>query len=157
MRPTCSKLNNVVERGDGSVVAQCPACAALGRDTKGCHLVVYNNGAFGCIAFSGNSEEARRHRREVARLAGWESVPAAKRNGPKRPGVPPPVPLVPWRSKLGAEVVVADAADGVAPGSPRAFGLCSFPHFSSRKTNKRSSETSAERSKGDTNTQATNL
>jgi hypothetical protein len=144
LRPTCSKLHNVVER-DGSAVAQCPACAALGRDSKGCHLVVYDDGAFSCIGFSGHSEEARAHRREVARLAGWKTSPLAKGKAPKGPVAPPRVPLVSWRSKLGANATAADAADGVETGSPRASCPCSFPHFSPRKTNKKPSETSAER------------
>ena len=143
MSPTCSKLNNVMERGDGSVVAQCPACAALGRDSKGCHLVVYSTGAYGCIAYSGNSEEARAHRREVARLAGWQRTTATKR-GAETTDAPPAVPLVPWRSQLGTVGVVAsaDAADGCRPGSPRTFAPCSFPPLSSRKTKEKTSEPS---------------
>lgn len=148
MLPTCSKLNNVVERGDGSVVAQCPACAALGRDRKGCHLVVYANGAFGCIAFSGDSLEARAHRREVARLAGWQISPHATKAGPKRAAAPPAVPLVPWRSKLGTKSVGADGADGCAPGSPRTSGLDFFSSLSSRKTEEKPSETSENCSTG---------
>ena len=152
MFPTCSKLHNVVERGDGSVVAQCPACAALGRDSKGCHLVVYNNGAYGCIAYSGNSEEARAHRREVARLAGWKRATPTK-TGPKRAGAPPAVPLVPWRSKLATTTGTAtgggaDAADDCRPGSPRTFAPFSSPPLSSRKTKENMSAPSAKPSTG---------
>jgi uncharacterized C2H2 Zn-finger protein len=153
MFPTFSNLTNVVERADGSVVAQCPACAALGRDSKGHHLVVYENGAFGCIAFHGQSEEARAHRREVARLAGWKAPQRAKGSERKGAGAPPPVALVPWRSKLGAEGRTTDAADGSACGSPRPPGSSSFPFLTSRKTNKKPSETSAERNDQDTQPQ----
>ncbi len=48
------------------VVAQCPACAEAGGDTKGVHLVVYPDGKFGCTA----NPKDKAHRRRIAELAG---------------------------------------------------------------------------------------
>ena len=65
-----SKLTNVVERGDGTFVARCPACVEQGRDRTGNHLILYPNGAFGCVVFSGDSEHSRKHRQKIIELAG---------------------------------------------------------------------------------------
>jgi hypothetical protein len=65
-----SKLENVVERADGSFNARCPACAARGGDSKGNHLIVFPDGKFGCVVFQGSDAETREHRALVTRLAG---------------------------------------------------------------------------------------
>jgi hypothetical protein len=101
MSATLSRLENVRKREDGSVVARCPACAALGNDTKGNHLVVFPSGAFGCVVFSGDTPEARQHRREVARLAGWAVSGTAGGNRSRVRREPRPVQVVPWRARLG--------------------------------------------------------
>lgn len=51
---------------DGSVRAQCPACAAAGHDHSGDHLALLHDGRFGCAAHPGNAAR----RAEVHRLAG---------------------------------------------------------------------------------------
>ena len=61
------KLENVVRRDDGSIVAQCPACAADGHDQTGRnHLVIYPDGKFGCVA---NAED-KSHRKRIIELVG---------------------------------------------------------------------------------------
>ena len=61
------KLENVVRRDDGSIVAQCPACAGDGHDQTGRnHLVIYPDGKFGCVA---NAED-KSHRKRIIELVG---------------------------------------------------------------------------------------
>ncbi|MCP5537540.1 MAG: hypothetical protein H7A51_15065 [Akkermansiaceae bacterium] len=73
-----SKLPNVQQRG-GKTIAACPACRAAGGDKQGNHLVIYDNGKFGCAAHDGDSA----HRKEIFALAGilekQELTPEAKR------------------------------------------------------------------------------
>lgn len=50
MKLDLARLVNVKRQSDGSVVAQCPACAAEGQDRAGRnHLRVWRTGAFHCI------------------------------------------------------------------------------------------------------------
>ena len=73
---------------DGSYNARCPACAEQRHDTKGNHLIVFPNGAFGCVAFAGDSPKARKHRRRVVELD-WEIQKAmrwARQYQPSRTG-----------------------------------------------------------------------
>ena len=61
------KLENVVRRDDGSIVAQCPACAGGGHDQTGRnHLVIYPDGKFGCAANAGD----KNHRKRIFKLVG---------------------------------------------------------------------------------------
>ena len=60
-----TKLKNVVVRDNGEIVAQCPACAAVGGDTKGEHLIIFSDGRYGCVANQGDKE----HSAEIYRLA----------------------------------------------------------------------------------------
>lgn len=48
-------------------VGPCPACQKIGADKRGNHLVVWQDGRFGCICHPG--EEGREHRQEMVRLA----------------------------------------------------------------------------------------
>jgi hypothetical protein len=93
---TLSKLRCVKKRDDGSVTAQCPACAAKGRDRKGDHLRVYDNDRFSCIVFLGNSHDARQHRLEIMRHAGW--VVDYRTTDSKKWRYPAPVKS--WRHQL---------------------------------------------------------
>jgi hypothetical protein len=68
-----SKLQNVVPMA-GKTVARCPACAADGRDTTGNHLIVFEDGRFGCVCHPGDSN----HRREIWRLVGVREGPPSK-------------------------------------------------------------------------------
>ena len=63
-----SKLTNVQDRDDGAYVARCPACAEQGHDETGNHLIVYPNGAFGCVVFTGDNDNARKHRSRIRQL-----------------------------------------------------------------------------------------
>ncbi len=65
-----SILKNLRIRGD-KVIAQCPVCAAEGRDSKGQHLVIFNDGqgAFSCIA----APRDKVHNRAIAAIAGLDA------------------------------------------------------------------------------------
>jgi len=66
-----------VRRTATKITARCPACAAVGNDKHGQHLVVMESGKFGCAAFPGDRE----HRREIFALVGikTERDPAEER------------------------------------------------------------------------------
>jgi hypothetical protein len=76
-----TKLENVREKR-GKTTARCPACAKKGQDHSGDHLVIYPDGAYGCVAHEG--DEA--HRREIFDLVGIA-------DGGKRKIRPIPVPI----------------------------------------------------------------
>lgn len=60
-----SKLANV-RRSTGRTTAKCPACAEAGQDKDGNHLILFPNGAFGCVVYP----EDKAHRRRIWQLAG---------------------------------------------------------------------------------------
>jgi hypothetical protein len=61
-----SKLQKVVELGEGVKRARCPACAEIGSDRTGQHLRIDSDGRFGCCVFPGDRE----HRKRIFALAG---------------------------------------------------------------------------------------
>lgn len=61
-----TKLQHVVRKRDGNIVAQCPACAEIGHDKKGEHLFVALDGKFGCIKHKDDPE----HNQRIWSLAG---------------------------------------------------------------------------------------
>lgn len=69
-----SLLKNVVRQENGSITAQCPACAALGNDVRGQnHLIVYPDGRYGCVLHPRDgfgSEERKMHLRKIHQLVG---------------------------------------------------------------------------------------
>lgn len=65
-----TKLTNVVQR-DGKVIARCPACASVGRDNTGNHLVIFPDGRFGCVCHPGDRE----HNRAIWRAVGSPEKP----------------------------------------------------------------------------------
>jgi hypothetical protein len=66
-----ANLENLKEqRGGAFRNARCPACAAMGGDRSGNHLIVFPTGAFGCVLYPGHSPEARNHRRIILEIAG---------------------------------------------------------------------------------------
>lgn len=54
--------------GSGSIIAKCPACAAVGADNQGNHLKVYKDGRFCCVVNPGPA--GKFHRQEIFRLVG---------------------------------------------------------------------------------------
>ena len=68
-----TKVENVRERS-GKIIARCPACAEAGHDRKGEHLVVNEDGRFGCILYPGDSPEAKEHRRRIFALCGDQTT-----------------------------------------------------------------------------------
>ena len=68
-----SKLENVRKRG-GKVIARCPACAEVGHDQKGEHLVINANGSFGCVVYPGDSADAKEHRKRIFALCGDREI-----------------------------------------------------------------------------------
>jgi hypothetical protein len=82
-----SKLKNVVAKPDGSIVAQCPACAAAGGDATGNHLKVYADGKFGCVT----NPKDKDHNKEILKLVGGGDGKARERPKVKiRPHWVPP-------------------------------------------------------------------
>lgn len=56
-----------VKRKGARTVAQCPACAEAGHDKHAKdHLVIFENGAYACVANPGDKD----HRRRIWALAG---------------------------------------------------------------------------------------
>jgi len=60
-----TKLKNLRQTPD-KMTAQCPACAEAGHDSKGEHLVIYPNGAFGCVTKPGDLS----HNKRIFKLVG---------------------------------------------------------------------------------------
>ncbi len=79
------------------IVAQCPACAEAGGDSKGVHLVVYPDGRFGCTAHP----KDKSHRRRVAELAG----------NPIRQ-------VKPWTLRLHGKLILCSSQPHSAAGIP---------------------------------------
>jgi hypothetical protein len=60
-----ARLPKKKDRG-GKIVAQCPACAELGRDSAGEHLAVFADGRFACAAHAGDHA----HRQRIFEMIG---------------------------------------------------------------------------------------
>ena len=71
-----SLLKNVDHRSDGTIIAQCPACAAEGTDQFARnHLIIYPNGRYGCALFPRDyegfgSEARKKHLAKIFQLVG---------------------------------------------------------------------------------------
>lgn len=83
-----TRLENVCEKGD-RIVARCPACAEENRDEKGEHLVIYPDGAFGCVTCPGVA--GHEHRKRIIALVGdlksrqrWECFIRVRRPAPAK-------------------------------------------------------------------------
>jgi hypothetical protein len=61
------KLENCHKKAS-KVVARCPACAEIGQDRQGNHLILYDNGRFGCVKYQGT--ERIEHRKRIFQLVG---------------------------------------------------------------------------------------
>lgn len=96
-----SKLENVQESGR-KTIARCPACAEAGADEKGNHLVIREDGRFGCVLHPGAGGKA--HRSRIFALVGIQTVP-------RRPKY----------------TVAVRKAACQAPAGAGAFGPVSFP------------------------------
>jgi hypothetical protein len=68
-----SKLERVRHRGK-KTVARCPACAEVGHDRRGEHLVIDAESAFSCVIYSGDSAEAKAHRKRIFALSGNHKI-----------------------------------------------------------------------------------
>jgi len=66
-----SKLEKVKHKGDGLIVARCPACAEGGGDKTGNHFFMSADGKFGCVIYP--KEEGSDHRKKIFELAGIKS------------------------------------------------------------------------------------
>jgi hypothetical protein len=67
------QLHNVHYRSDGSYDAQCPACAASGKDSAGDNLRVWSTGHYKCVSTIGLSpDETHEHNSQVYELARLE-------------------------------------------------------------------------------------
>jgi hypothetical protein len=108
-----SRLENVRQRGN-KTVARCPACAELGHDEKGEHLVIMADGRFGCVVCPGAA--GKDHRKQIHALAGEKMTRGigACRVRVRRPLIHRPAAEIVDVARLGQ--VVGDAAQ-VDPGS----------------------------------------
>lgn len=79
------------------IVAQCPACAETGGDSKGAHLAVYPEGRFGCTA----NPKDKAHRRRIAELVGDKTRQVKA-----------------WTLRLHGHVVLSGKQPRVDPGTP---------------------------------------
>jgi 5S rRNA maturation endonuclease (ribonuclease M5) len=64
-----NRLEKVRERA-GKTIARCPVCFQDGHDKTGEHLVINDDGKFGCVAYPGDSAEAKEHRKRIFALVG---------------------------------------------------------------------------------------
>ena len=64
-----SKLEHVGVHGR-KITARCPACAEVDHDQKGEHLVINEDGRFGCVVYPGDSTDAKAHRKRIFALCG---------------------------------------------------------------------------------------
>lgn len=62
------QLQLVKRLHNGVIIAQCPACAAVGQDHHGNHLKVLNDGRYCCVVHPG--KDGKQHRKEIFRLVG---------------------------------------------------------------------------------------
>jgi hypothetical protein len=68
-----NKLENVQHKGQ-KITARCPACAEDGMDEKGEHLVIQEDGKFGCVLHPGAS--GKPHRQRIYALVGIKTHPS---------------------------------------------------------------------------------
>lgn len=61
-----NKLEGLRRKGDGALIARCPACAVLQKDTKRQHLIIYSDGKYGCVVFT----KDELHRKSIFAEAG---------------------------------------------------------------------------------------
>ena len=60
-----SKLE-IHKKNGNKIIARCPACQEMGQDKKGNHLVIFEDGCFGCVAYPGDS--GKEHRKKIFEL-----------------------------------------------------------------------------------------
>lgn len=68
-----NKLGKLVPKGEsGNRIGRCPACAAEGADETGNHLIIYQDGRFGCAKYPafGDTGERKRHLAMICTIAG---------------------------------------------------------------------------------------
>ncbi|MDB6006486.1 MAG: hypothetical protein JWR15_3473, partial [Prosthecobacter sp.] len=65
MKLDLDRLEKVRERGS-KIIARCPACAEMKRDTAGDNLAIFDDGGFACIAY----QQDRAHAHRIVQLAG---------------------------------------------------------------------------------------
>lgn len=63
-----SKLQKKKQKGS-DIECQCPACFESGQDSKGNHLIVYADGAYGCVVNKGD----KFHSKRIAELVGIQT------------------------------------------------------------------------------------
>ncbi|MDP8218068.1 MAG: hypothetical protein P9M03_05025 [Candidatus Theseobacter exili] len=69
-----SKLENC-RQSDKKIIARCPACSEMGQDKTGNHLIINEDGRFGCVVYQG--DYGRDHRKRILHLIGeklWKNT-----------------------------------------------------------------------------------
>jgi hypothetical protein len=98
-----SKLKHVRHRGR-KTIAQCPACAEAEHDHKGEHLIINEDGRFGCVLYPGHSADARAHRKRIFEFCGNKEIQPLIVHKPSTlntPGYPKGIPSVPSGTRSG--------------------------------------------------------
>lgn len=62
-----SKLENCRRKGN-KITARCPACFEAGHDRQGNHLILSDDGRFGCVKYPGL--DGKDHRKRIFQLVG---------------------------------------------------------------------------------------
>jgi hypothetical protein len=88
----------------GKTTVRCPACAEAGHDQTRNHLFIWADGRFGCVVYSGDSPDAKAHRRRVFALCGTREIK----------------PLIVRRTRLGR---LGRVDESHSEGSPVRTGL----------------------------------
>lgn len=84
------RLEKPKERGS-RIIARCPACAEIGKDTAADNLTIFENGVFACAVYQGDAGHSKR----ILQLAGDKSQAKREFTAPiYRPTTPrePPLP-----------------------------------------------------------------
>lgn len=84
-----SKLHKPRIKG-GKTIAQCPACAEVGDDSKADHLFINPDGKFGCIIYQ--STDGNDHRKRIFEMVGIPEEKPTKQTYTALPCAPPNAP-----------------------------------------------------------------
>jgi putative DNA primase/helicase len=85
-----SKIEHLRSKGSKQI-GRCPACAEHGGDNNADHLIINEDGKFGCVVNQG--AEGKDHRKRIAELVGIPSEKPAKRTYTALPHAPTNQPL----------------------------------------------------------------
>lgn len=101
MKLILERLEKPKERG-GRIIARCPACAEIGKDTAADNLAIFENGNFACAVYQGDAEHSKR----ILQLAGDKSQIKREFITPVYRPAPPSEPPLPRLTPRQVEVML---------------------------------------------------